>query len=429
VPPAARPFTAIPAGAADVLRPVLPGLADEMIRAIAVEVPDYARAMEGDFGRVVRLGVESALGRFVDLIEDPTGDDGRGRATYVNLGRGEMRAGRSLDALLSAYRLGSRLAWRRFVEAGVAGGLEPDAIYALGEAIFAYIDELSAESAEGYAEEQSASAGERQRLRRRLVRLLAQDPPADEETVLAAAAAAGWPLPRAVAALVTSPVRSEEAGPDRAAVAGAVAVAAPGAAPSGLPPATSEVAAEADALAARLARRVGEEAIGAGVERLALVLVPDPGAPARPSRLRAAVEGRPAAFGPSVPLARAGVSVRRAIATHALLMAGRLGATDFARAEEHLPALVIAADPILGAELAEQRLAPLAALPDGPRARLTETLRAWLDRPGQVQAVAAELGVHPQTVRYRVRQLRELFGDALEDPEARFELGLALRAG
>src|SRR3954469_19986228 len=177
MPAAARPFAAIPAEAAAVLRPVLPGLADEMIHAIAVEVPDYARAMEGEFGRVVRLGVESALGRFVDLIEDPTGDDGRGRATYVNLGRGEMRAGRSLDALLAAYRLGSRLAWRRFVEAGVAGGLDPDAIYALGEAIFAYIDELSAESAEGYAEEQSAAAGESQRRRRRLAGLGGQGPP------------------------------------------------------------------------------------------------------------------------------------------------------------------------------------------------------------------------------------------------------------
>ena len=46
-----------------------------------------------------------------------------------------------------------------------------------------------------------------------------------------------------------------------------------------------------------------------------------------------------------------------------------------------------------------------------------------------VQAVAAELGVHPQTVRYRIRQLRELFGTRLEDPEARFELALALRVG
>jgi PucR-like helix-turn-helix protein len=395
-----RPYAAIPTEAAGVLRPVLPSLADEIIAAIAREVPDYARAMEGEFGQVVRVAIEKALGRFVDLIQDPTSDDRRGRATYVDLGRGEMRAGRSLDALLSAYRLGSRLAWRRFVEAGVAGGLDPGAIYALGEGIFAYIDEISAESAEGYAEEQSAAAGERQRLRRRLVRLLAQDPPATEESILAAAAAASWPMPRTVAALVTAE-----------------------------PPAEGTSAeAQADALAARLARRIGEEAIGAGIERLALVLVPDAGAPARTRRLTSAARGRPAAVGPAVPLALAGQSVRRATATHALLAAGRLGDREFARAEEHLPALVIAADPALGAELAQQRLAPLQGLADGPRARLSETLRAWLDRPGQVQAVAADLGVHPQTVRYRVKQLRELFGDQLEDPEARFELGLALRA-
>jgi PucR C-terminal helix-turn-helix domain len=376
--------------------------------------------MEGEFGQVVRVAIERALGRFIDLIEDPSSDDGRGRAAYVDLGRGEMRAGRSLEALLSAYRLGSRLAWRRFVEAGVAGGLDPGAIYALGEAIFAYIDELSAESAEGYAEEQSAAAGERQRLRRRLVRLLAQDVAPSEETILAAAAAAAWPLPRTVAALVTAP---GEAAAEGAALASA------GAAISGGTPASADEAAESDALAARLARRIGEEAIGAGIERLAVVLVPDAGAPARARRITALAQGRPAALGPAVPLALAGLSVRRAVATHALLAAGRLGERAFARAEEHLPALVIAADPALGAELAQQRLAPLQTLAEGPRARLTETLRAWLDRPGQVQAVAAELGVHPQTVRYRVKQLRELFGDRLEDPEARFELGLALRAG
>ena len=42
--------------------------------------------------------------------------------------------------------------------------------------------------------------------------------------------------------------------------------------------------------------------------------------------------------------------------------------------------------------------------------------------------MAGELDVHPQTVRYRLKQLRELFGERLEDPEARFELSLALRA-
>src|SRR5918994_4078356 len=159
--PAARTtFAAVPPEAADVLRPGLPGLADEMIAAISLEVPDYARAMEGTFGQLVRLGVEVALNRFIDMVADPGADVTRARDTYVNLGRGEFHAGRSLDALLAAYRVGARLAWRRFVEAGTAGGLPPDAIYSLGEAIFAYIDEISAESADGYAEEQSAAAGE-----------------------------------------------------------------------------------------------------------------------------------------------------------------------------------------------------------------------------------------------------------------------------
>ena len=41
--------------------------------------------------------------------------------------------------------------------------------------------------------------------------------------------------------------------------------------------------------------------------------------------------------------------------------------------------------------------------------------------------MAAALHVHPQTVRYRVARLRELLGDQLDDPDARFELEIALR--
>src|ERR671923_1519599 len=203
--PAARTtFAAVPPEAADVLRPTLPALADEMIAAIAVEVPDYARAMEGTFGQLVRLGVEVALNRFMDMVADPAADVTRARDTYVNLGRGEFHAGRSLDALLAAYRVGARLAWRCFVEEGTSAALPPEALYSLGEAIFAYIDEISAESADGYAEEQSAVAGESQRRRRRLVRLLAQDPPPAQEAIRTAAQGAGWQLPRRVAVLVAA---------------------------------------------------------------------------------------------------------------------------------------------------------------------------------------------------------------------------------
>ena len=78
-------------------------------------------------------------------------------------------------------------------------------------------------------------------------------------------------------------------------------------------------------------------------------------------------------------------------------------------------------------ELAESRLAPLESETPASRERLTATLRAWLDHQGEVSRVAAELHVHPQTVRYRLGRLRELFGEALETPSGRFELALALR--
>ena len=185
-----RTFAVIPPATAEVLAPVLSDLADETIAAIAVEVPDYARAMEGEFGRAVRRGVEIAFQRFFRLVSDPSADVRSASEAYVNLGRGEYHAGRSLDALLAAYRVGARVAWRRFVEAGREGGLAPEVLYDLGEAIFAYIDENSAESADGYAQEQSAAAGEAQRRRRRLVRVLGEDPPASEEAIRTVAAAA-----------------------------------------------------------------------------------------------------------------------------------------------------------------------------------------------------------------------------------------------
>jgi hypothetical protein len=432
--PASRTtFAAVPPEAAEVLRPALPGLADEMIAAISIEVPDYARAMEGTFGQLVRLGVEVALNRFIDMVADPGADVTRARDTYVNLGRGEFHAGRSLDALLAAYRVGARLAWRRFVDAGTAGGLPPDAIYSLGEAIFAYIDEISAESADGYAEEQSAAAGESQRRRRRLIRLLAQDPPASQEAIRTAAQAAAWALPRRLAVLVA-----------------AAAETAAGADASGTPPGGGgePVPGEeiVEAIAARLARRLGSGAIGGAASGLACVFVPDPDAPGRRRQLVAAIddgsagarrdegsaardESSPVAIGPTVPWHGAAASLRRAAAAFRLAASGDVADGPLVIAEEHLATLLLTADRGLAADLAASRLAPLAQLADGPRARLTETLRAWLDRPGQVQAVAAELGVHPQTVRYRLRQLRELFGTRLEDPEARFELSLALRVG
>jgi hypothetical protein len=377
----------LPSELADALRPGLPGLAEEIIVAIGHEVPEYARPLEGPFGEGLRYGVERALGRFVETLVDPSVvEDSNRREVYVELGRGEMRAGRSLDALLSAYRLGARIAWERCVATGQEAGFPPDTLYRLASAIFDYIDRMSAESVEGYAAEQSVTLAERQRRRRALVRLLARDDAGAEE-VRDLAQLAVWPRPQTVAALVT---RAEDAD--------------------------------------RFASRLGGEAIAVTEEGLALAFLPDPDAPGRVAELHQALGGAAAALGPTVPLERAAVSLHRAQAAFGLQEIGALPPRSPLPSDEHLPALLLHGDGALAADLAARALAPLDELRDGTRERLLETLRAWLDEPGQVTRVAERLHVHPQTVRYRMTQLRELFGERLDDPDARFELALALRA-
>jgi hypothetical protein len=382
----------LPPELATALRPALPDLAQEIIAAIGRDVPDYARPLEGPFGRALRVGVERALRRFVDAIEDPASDDGGAREIYVALGRGEMRAGRSLDALLSAYRIGARRAWEHFVAAGEAAGHEPHTLYRLASAIFDYIDGISAESVEGFTQERAAAEGERQRRRRALARLLTRDDVVADE-VRDLARQAGWSRPATLAALVVGEVSGEE--PD----------------------------------ADRVASRLGGGAIAVADGALTIAWVPDPQAPGRRAQLEAALDGAPAALGPAVAIERAPFSLARARATHALVLDGRVDGGPLVAADDHLPALLLhGGDGSLAADLAASALAPLDDLRPGARARLRATLRAWLDHPGQVTRVAGDLHVHPQTVRYRVAQLRELFGERLDDPDARFELALALRA-
>jgi hypothetical protein len=372
----------LPTQLSEILRPALPGVGEAIIDAIREEVPDYARPLTGTFGREVHRGVEVALRRFVDSVDRPGSETARrGREVYLELGRGEARAGRSLDALLAAYRVGARVSWRRLVDAAIAGGMQPDVIYDLGEAVFAYIDEISAESVEGYTEELSRTAGERDRRRRALVRLLAADPPAPAEQVRAEAMAAGWRLPDSVGALVGEP---------------------------------------------EIARSLPHDAIALVDDDACLAFVPDPEGPGRRAELERAA---PAALGPAVPWPHASRSLARARAARALQAAGALDGEGLVVAGEHLDTLLLGAAPELAAELRAQVLEPLAGERESSRAKLVETLRAYLDDPGQPARVAERLGVHPQTVRYRLRRLRELLPDgSLDDADRRFALALALRA-
>jgi hypothetical protein len=199
-----EPWRALPVELADAIEPELPAATEEILATIAREVPEYARPLEGAFGAGIRTGVTEALRQFIALIRDPDAGREPGRDVYVALGRGELRQGRTLDSLQSAYRIGARVAWRRVSAAARRGGADPEQLGLLAEAVFAYIDELSADSVEGYARAQREQEGERQRRRRELLSLLLRDPPAEEPDVRSAAQAAGWRLPQSVAPLAVA---------------------------------------------------------------------------------------------------------------------------------------------------------------------------------------------------------------------------------
>ena len=59
---------------------------------------------------------------------------------------------------------------------------------------------------------------------------------------------------------------------------------------------------------------------------------------------------------------------------------------------------------------------------------LSRTLLAWLSTHDSAPVLARKLGVHAQTVRYRLRRLRELLGDRLDDPDSMLAMKLALEA-
>lgn len=362
----------------------LPSLADEILEAISREVPAYARPLEGAFGAAVRRGVQLALARFLALAEEEPGSGeeraARGREVYAELGRGEARVGRSLDGLLGAYRTGARVAWSRLAAMGLQAGLSARDLVELAAAVFAYIDELSAASAEGFTAEQSALAGDRERRQRTLAQLLLSETP--QWQVEAAAKAAGWAPPATLTAVLV-PVRAGR-----------------------------EIAARWDARGLLAAE---DDAAGT-----ALLLLPDVAGPGQLERLERLLDGRPSVIG----LPRRWYEVRLSAALVRRAPAGE----GVQHVEDVLASLVVGADPLALDELAARRLAPFADVSPRSRARLLETLRAWLAHQGERQGVAAELGIHPQTVRYRIGLLRELLGDDLADPQRRFELGLVLHA-
>lgn len=79
-----------------------------------------------------------------------------------------------------------------------------------------------------------------------------------------------------------------------------------------------------------------------------------------------------------------------------------------------------------GVRLARQLLAPMLAGSPSAQRRDLRTLRAVLERPAAAAAADA-LGVHRNTLLYRVSRIEDRTGWRLDDPELRLALSVAVR--
>lgn len=339
------------------VRSQIPHVAEVTVATIAAQVPAYALATQDPFRAELEAGVRMAFEGFTGLLTD--GDD---RAAEVirrgarALGRTEARRRRGIGALLTAYQIGTNVHWQQVSALALRHGLSAAQLAELAGVIFAFNQQLSAASVEGYATETRT----RERNREYLAQELLTGVPTEGMM-----SRAGWTPPSTLTCvLIEHPTAVLSAYPD---------------------------------------------SLQAPTEQSNAMLVPD----AARSVLIGAVAGTDAVVGPTVAWEQAHVSYERTVALAGLVADRPLDT------EAHLVDLVLTGEAL--ADLRAQVLAPLEGKPT-----LIETLRSWLLNLGRRDVVAAQLFVHPQTVRYRMGQIREFYGERLNDPEEVLKLVVAL---
>lgn len=383
--PEARPAT-VPVEVAERLRAQEPSLAQDVLRELQRAVPAYAEPLPGRFRPILTGAIAAAVGACLDNLCGRTGKpDWPG--VFRHLGQMEFLAGRTTDPMQTAIRIGARVVWQRISDCGLC----PDLLVALPGAMFAWVDAVSTVAVDGYheaqAKAQAITLDVRERSRRNLTRAILSTDPGTKEWIDALAEAAHWPLPEHLVAIVV-----ERRGPADT---------------------LSDVGARQELL-------IDEES------EPPCVLLPDPGRDR--TKLAELLGGRRAAVGPVVVPAEAGRSLALARRMLGLQQVKAMADDEIAWCTDHLTTLLLLVDPFLTAQLREHTNAVFAGLTPRQRDRMATTLLAWLHSRGTHNEIAAQLDVHPQTLRYRIAQLQQLFGDRLTDPDARLTLELALRA-
>jgi hypothetical protein len=367
-----------------VMRRYVPEIAKEAVAETMRQVPEYAYFHDPRAVEIMEQANAWTIDHFLALMATPSLPSTDILKFWRDLGFGEACEGRSLIPLQTSLRIGAGVAFRRLTEEADRLGMDttPTTMAQMTDALFIYHNHLIAAAAEGHAAASEGAGNRFEISRRRLVDLLVGDKPAPAR-IAELAQEIRWPLPKSI---------------------GAVAFAGP---PEDLGPLPPDV-------------------LTAFHTPEPFLIVVDPEGPGRRAVLETMLKGETSVVGPAVAPAEAAKSLRWARQALSLVRGGVLPEEGTVFATDHLPILMLMQDPDLASRAIERRLAPLLRVRPSGRIALAETLIACFQSRFNATEAAQRLHVHPQTVRYRVRNLQALFGEALDDPSQHLELHMLL---
>jgi hypothetical protein len=357
-----------------------PAVSEAMIAAVRAQIPAYRQLHPTQTAEVAAIATW-ALTRIVELWVDGGTLTARDLARFRGIGAARARDGRPLTAVLRAYRVAAGHAIDAVVGYG-RGRLSTDDVVALTKLWLASVDELSEALFEGYRSATEHLAGDRERALRELA----------DDVLVGRQASAGALADRFAQLAVSVPER-----------------------PYLL------VVEHADEVAGRelAAALVGDFLITTRGRRVAMLLPP-----VDPAALGSAVAARgwPGCLITRYPLVDMPTAYR--LATDSLDSAPPY-AHDGRPLLDDGDAQVLALLAARGTARPDQVVASvLGALADPGNRHLLDGLDAYL-ATGSATAAAAQLHLHPQTLRYRLRRVREITGRDPRLPWQRLVLDVA----
>ena len=364
----------LPADVVAAYRPRSVELTRRIVERIRAEVAGFAA--QGD--PKIHLGIDEAIRRAVELFVDTiAGAPTQGTEVftfYQWVGSYQSTAGLNLDAMRAAHQIATQESWTDLQLAASELGQSAEVVSALGAGLLAYQKRLFEHAVRGFARASARARRDHDEGRAAMLVGLLRGTCPSELAMLAERCS--WTLPDEVVVAVTRD--------------------------------TEETT------------RLASTCTGAlsGVQHGRLIVVAAPDATRALARDVADRPGEAVSLAWSVPPAQTHLACRWASRGLSLLQEGVISAAadGLVEVEQHQDLLCTHADPALRRLLDERELAPLLAQTPKRRMALAETLLLWLQTHHSAPALASELGVHDQTVRHRLRRLRDLFGSRLEDP-------------